>query len=64
MINGFEYRDHTPKCPERSDKWLNEPCWDEQDTGLSDEELAQLDDELKAEMIEYFESLERKNEKR
>ena len=23
MINGFEYRDNLPKCPERSDSWLS-----------------------------------------
>ena len=23
MINGFEYRDNLPKCPERSDRWLS-----------------------------------------
>lgn len=29
MINGFEYRDNLPKCPERSDRWLspsNDEC--------------------------------------
>ena len=29
MINGFEYRDNLPKCPERSDSWLspsNDEC--------------------------------------
>ncbi|MDY5115953.1 MAG: hypothetical protein SPE49_08325 [Campylobacter sp.] len=29
MINGFEYRDSLPKCPERSDRWLspsNDEC--------------------------------------
>ena len=29
MINGFEYRDNLPKCPERSDRWRspsNDEC--------------------------------------
>lgn len=52
MINGFEYRDNLPKCPERSDSWLspssyeceecdNEPS-DEQEPSNepSDDELA------------------------
>ena len=29
MINGFDFRDNLPKCPERSDRWLspsNDEC--------------------------------------
>lgn len=49
MINGFEYRDNLPKCPERSDRWLSpssyeddsyDECEDSQDQEPSDDELA------------------------
>lgn len=38
MINGFEYRDHSPKCPERSDEWFNEPDDEAQDDDEQDEQ--------------------------
>ena len=54
MINGFEYRDNLPKCPERSDRWLspsNDECeeYDENDNEPSDEQESSNepnDDEL------------------
>ena len=49
MINGFEYRDNLPKCPERSDSWLS-PCSYECDSydecEDSQEPSEQDDDEL------------------
>ena len=51
MINGFEYRDNLPKCPERSDSWLSPSSyeWDECDSYDEDSEQEpseQDDDEL------------------
>ena len=50
MINGFEYRDNLPKCPERSDSWLSpsnyeyesyDECEDSQEPSeQDDDELA------------------------
>lgn len=49
MINGFEYRDNLPKCPERSDRWLspsNDECDSCEACEDSQEPSEQDDDEL------------------
>lgn len=49
MINGFEYRDNLPKCPERSDRWLspsNDECDSYEACEDSQEPSEQDDDEL------------------
>ena len=49
MINGFEYRDNLPKCPERSDSWLspsNDECESCEACEDSQEPSEQDDDEL------------------
>lgn len=46
MINGFEYRDNLPKCPERSDRWLspsNDEC--ERDDECEEDDEDGEDDE-------------------
>ena len=52
MINGFEYRDNLPKCPERSDRWLSpssyecDECDSYDECEDSQEPSKQDDDEL------------------
>ena len=52
MINGFEYRDNLPKCPERSDRWLSpssygcDECDSYDESEDSQEPSEQDDDEL------------------
>ena len=50
MINGFEYRDNLPKCPERSDRWLSPSSYECDECDSYDEDSQepseQDDDEL------------------
>ena len=50
MINGFEYRDNLPKCPERSDSWLSPSSYECEEYDENDNEPSQdqepSDDEL------------------
>ena len=55
MINGFEYRDNLPKCPERSDRWLSpsndecerdDECEEYGEDGDEDSDQEPSDDEL------------------
>ena len=49
MINGFEYRDNLPKCPERSDSWLSPSSYEDDSCEAcedSQEPSEQDDDEL------------------
>lgn len=49
MINGFEYRDNLPKCPERSDSWLSPSSYKDDSCDEcedSQEPSEQDDDEL------------------
>lgn len=38
MINGFEYRDNLPKCPERSDSWLSPSSYECEEYDENDNE--------------------------
>ena len=49
MINGSEYRDNLPKCPERSDSWLSPSSYEDDSCEAcedSQEPSEQDDDEL------------------
>ena len=45
MINGFEYRDNLPKCPERSDSWLSPSSYECEEYDENDNEPSEQDDD-------------------
>ena len=68
MINGFEYRDNLPKCPERSDRWLspsNDECErdDECEEYGEDEDGEESSDDDSHEGLAYQEFLDEFGEK-
>ena len=67
MINGFEYRDNLPKCPERSDRWLSpsndecerdDECEEDGEDGDDDEPSEDSDQEPSDDELAYQEFLD------
>ena len=58
MINGFEYRDNLPKCPERSDSWLSTSSYECDECDSYDEDSEQEPSEQDDDELAYQEFLD------
>lgn len=58
MINGFEYRDNLPKCPERSDSWLSPSSYECDECDSYDEDSEQEPSEQDDDELAYQEFLD------
>ena len=72
MINGFEYRDNLPKCPERSDRWLSpsndecerdDECEEDGEDGEGDDEPSEDSRATKSYSIKNFQMHLAKNKR-
>ena len=65
MINGFEYRDNLPKCPERSDSWLSPSSYEDDscDGDSYDENDDEPSNEPSDDELAYQEFLDKFNKK-
>ena len=58
MINGFEYRDNLPQCPERSDSWLSPSSYECDECDSYDEDSEQEPSEQDDDELAYQEFLD------